>query len=71
MSSILILMIFLDNGREKWDVRYNYNRLSNWQIFFRLSSQLTTDNKKKIIKVIVISILATLFMYKSCVCFYN
>ena len=71
MAGILILLIFLNNGRMKWDDRYQYNRLSNIRTFIELSLKLTKDNKKKIIKVIIISFIANLFMYKTCLCFYN
>lgn len=36
-----------------------------------LSCQVNKDLKKKIIKLVLISVLANLFMYRTCLCFYN
>ena len=71
MGGILALMVILNNGRKLWDFRHSFNRVANIKTFFVLSFKLSSDEKKKIKKVIIISIIATLFMYKTCLCFYN
>ena len=71
MSGILILLIFLNNGRDKWDSQYYYDTVSNAKKFISLCLRVESKQKKSIIKVIAISVVATLFMYKTCICFYN
>lgn len=72
MSGILSIMVLLDNGRNLWDWgMYSSNKSSTVIAYLRLCLKIDPDVKKKIIKMIIISVLWVLFMYKTCLCFYN
>ena len=72
MTAVLAAMVILDNGRRKWDWEmYNSSNTSTILAFLSLCLQIDPATKKKIIKMAVISTLCVLFMYKTCLCFYN
>lgn len=74
MAGINTLRIILDNGRKRWDeeVQRSHPRATSIaKIFCALSKKIDPATKKKIYKAIVIAIIANLFMYRTCLCFYN
>lgn len=72
MSAILVLLIFLDNGRHRWNNEmHNVITESASSAFFKLAFQIDPKILKLIKKVAIISLVANLFMYRTCLCFYN
>lgn len=72
MTSILAIMVLLDSGRRKWDCEmHTSTNSSSIMAYLQLCLQIDPLVKKKIVKMAVISTLCVLFMYKTCLCFYN
>lgn len=73
-AGFLSLMVILNNGRNKWDWEHYHlqnGSMSASKLFWQLSFEIDPKLKKKIIKMVIISVLANLFMYRTCLCFYN
>jgi ABC-type Fe3+ transport system permease subunit len=68
MAAILILMVYVRNGTKQYE---HVSSFEHANTFVRKALHLGSSAKKQIIKMIVIAILANLFLYKTCLCFYN
>jgi hypothetical protein len=78
--TILLIGIYLDNGRKLWNndqtLLSNNTNVSNGNLvifkeFLRKCFSLSKNTKKRIIINTIVVILVNVFMYKTCLCFYN
>jgi len=72
MMAVSVVQIYLDNGRKKWDseARFNY-QMSTIKNYTTLCFKLSSDSKKLLKIAAVCAIVFPLFMYRSCLTFYN
>lgn len=71
-SAILSGMVIINNGRRRWDWgMHQTHTKSVTKAFLELAFQIDPATKKKIIQMVIISTLGNMFMYRTCLCFYN
>lgn len=72
MMLIQTIKIYLNNGRTRWDEEAPFQmHLSTFKHYVSLCLKPTPQMIKQLKKAAIISILAPLLMYKTCLCFYN
>lgn len=73
MMFFLTIMTLLDNGRKNWndDDELGWNTWSRRKRFISGCLKLNNSVKKDLIKNAIISVVCSLFLYKTCLCFYN
>lgn len=74
MMGVYLLQAYMNNGRRNWTKMENDENSTQSSIFESFVSKARKMNprfKKNIKKAILVSIIAPLFAYKTCLCFYN
>jgi hypothetical protein len=72
MAGVLVALMIVNNGRQKWELEMkNMYTRSALDAFMTLALKIDKKTKKQIWIAVLISVLANLFMYRSCLCFYN
>jgi hypothetical protein len=72
MGVILAALMILNNGRRRWSLeKDNVFSRSAWEAFVELMLRIDPKTVKQIKVALLIALLSNMFMYRSCLCFYN
>ena len=74
MFSVYLVQAYCNNGRRNWSSRDHEYRFLTTSILYRFLTKALQINpylKKNLKRALIVSIIAPLLMYRTCICFYN